>query len=134
MFIADYTNQEEWFYGQLTKNFHAKEFYCPCCNLAIMDKDFMEQLQKLRQICGFPFIINSGYRCETYNAQITKGKKSVGQHITGEAADISLLDRNRRFALLRNIFNMGYFKDVAISRTFIHIAKGNKNFGVGVYK
>jgi len=130
--IADYNDQEAWLYGQLTKNFHAKEFNCPCCEMSIMNPRFISELQKLRKNCGFPFLINSGYRCETYNTKISKN--TVGQHVEGKAADIKMLDRNQRFILLRNIFNMGYFKDVAISATFIHIGTGNRLYGVGVYR
>lgn len=45
-------------------------------------------LEPLRQHVGEPVIISSGYRCQELNRRV--GGASNSQHLTGEAADISV--------------------------------------------
>ena len=47
----------------------------------------MHILEKMRTKCGEPLIINSGYRCETHNANIGGAKNSY--HTLGDAADVA---------------------------------------------
>jgi uncharacterized protein YcbK (DUF882 family) len=91
----------------------------------------MDALQSVRTICGFGFRVNSAYRCEEYNNKVSSNTR--GQHVTGQAVDISMKDRYKRFKLLNKAIDSGYFKDIAISKTFIHLGKGNVKNGVGVY-
>ena len=116
---------------KITKNFSEKEMRCPCCNACDMDEEFMENLQEIRTICGFGFRVNSAYRCSEYNNKISKNTR--GQHITGQAVDISMKDRYRRFKLIKEAIGCEYFKDIAIAKTFIHLGKGNVKNGVGIY-
>ena len=53
--------------------------------------------------------------------------------MTGYAVDISMKDRYKRLKLIREATASGYFKDIAISKTFIHLGKGNIKNGIGVY-
>ena len=115
----------------LTENFTVKEMECPCCGECKMDPVFMEALQAIRNLCGFGFKVNSAYRCDIYNNKISKNTK--GQHSTGQAVDVSMRDRYKRFTLLKEAIACEYFKDIAISKTFIHLGKGNIKNGVGVY-
>jgi uncharacterized protein YcbK (DUF882 family) len=117
--------------AKITKNFTTDEMKCPCCGECNMDEQFMANLQRVREQCGFGFKINSAYRCAEYNATVSKNTR--GQHSTGEAADISMKDRYKRFQLLQKAIECEYFKDIAISGTFIHLGKGNVENGVGVY-
>ena len=117
--------------AKITKNFTTDEMKCPCCGACEMDDEFMSNLQDLRTICGFGFRVNSAYRCEEYNNKVSSNTR--GQHITGQAVDISMKDRYKRFKLLNKAIDIGYFKDIAISKTFIHLGKGNVKNGVGVY-
>ena len=117
--------------AKITKNFTTDEMKCPCCDACEMDKDFMDALQNVRTICGFGFRVNSAYRCEEYNNKVSNNTR--GQHATGQAVDISMKDRYKRFALLKEAIESGYFKDIAIAKTFIHLGKGNVKNGVGVY-
>ena len=96
-----------------------------------MDDEFMINLQRIREQCGFGFRVNSAYRCEKYNNKVSSNTR--GQHSTGHAVDISMKDRYKRFALIKEALDNGYFKDIAISKTFIHLGKGNVKSGVGVY-
>ena len=90
---------------------------CPCCGKCDMDNEFMDALQSVRTKCDFGFKVNSAYRCQEHNAKVSKNTK--GQHSTGLAADISMKDRYKRYLILREAINSGYFKDIAISSTFI---------------
>ena len=117
--------------AQITKNFTTDEMKCPCCGECEMDEQFMANLQRVRQQCGFGFKINSAYRCSEYNNKISKNTR--GQHVTGYAVDISMKDRYKRFKLIREATASGYFKYIAISKTFIHLGKGNIKNGIGVY-
>ena len=117
--------------SNITKNFTEAEMACPCCNECKMDQVFMEALQAIRDLCGFGFKVNSAYRCAKYNAKVSKNTR--GQHSTGEAVDISMKDRYKRFKLLKEAIECGYFKDIAISGTFIHLGRGNVQNGIGVY-
>ena len=117
--------------AKITKNFTTDEMKCPCCDACEMDKDFMVALQGVRTICGFGFRVNSAYRCEEYNNKVSSNTR--GQHVTGQAVDISMKDRYKRFALIKEAIDNGYFKDIAIAKTFIHLGKGNVKNGVGVY-
>ena len=117
--------------AKITKNFSVKEMQCPCCDECNMDFQFMEELQRVREICDFGFKVNSAYRCKEYNNKVSNNSR--GQHATGQAVDIGMKDRYKRFKLLKEAIESGYFKDIAISKTFIHLGKGNIKNGVGVY-
>jgi len=76
---------------KLTNNFYLKEFESKdgadtpedvLCNLRLV----AEQLQILRDYCGVPIKINSGYRSPEHNESIGGSKNS--QHKLGRAADI----------------------------------------------
>ena len=96
-----------------------------------MDRAFMEELQKVRSACDFPFRVNSGYRCEKHNAIVSKN--SMNDHTEGLAVDIYCNDRNKRARFLMHLLVNSYFKDIAIAKTFIHIGKGRSHQGLGVY-
>lgn len=115
----------------LTKNFTKAEVACPCCGECEMDMEFMNKLQIIRSHCGFGFKINSGYRCEKYNAEVSSN--SMGDHARGLAVDVSIKDRYKRAKLLNIALNIGYFADIAIDKTFIHLGRGKTQQGVGVY-
>ena len=117
--------------AKITKNFTTKEMQCPCCDKCNMDDEFMKNLQEIRTICGFGFRVNSAYRCDIYNNKVSNNTR--GQHATGQAVDISMKDRYKRHALLKQAIISGYFKDIAIAKTFIHLGRGNVKNGIGVY-
>ena len=71
----------------ITKNFAYSEMVCPCCNVAVMDENFMKLLQKLRDEVG-PLRINSGYRCAKHNKAVGGYFRSA--HLAGKAADIRI--------------------------------------------
>ena len=91
---------------------------CPCCGEQGMNESFMIKLDDMRAALGVPFVINSGYRCPSYNLEVSSTGRN-GPHTTGRAVDISARGRNKYLIAGRAMaegmtrFGMG--------RTFIHI-------------
>lgn len=100
------------------KFFNKQEFECKCgCGCADMDPRFLLTLDTAREEAGVPFIITSGYRCAEHNKRV--GGVADSAHTKGMAADISILNNQHRFALLKVAFK--YFKRVGLTNTFIHV-------------
>jgi len=77
--------------GQLSENFHIREFKCKDGSkvpeaLEANVRLLATQLQALRDFIGIPITINSAYRTESYNASVGGSPKS--QHKQGKAADL----------------------------------------------
>jgi uncharacterized protein YcbK (DUF882 family) len=89
---------------------------CGCGELAINDL-FIARMEALREYLGFPFIVNSYFRCEKHNKNIGGAKNSY--HLKGQAMDIKakgiealkLIESARDFA----------FAGIIIYKTFIHL-------------
>jgi zinc D-Ala-D-Ala carboxypeptidase len=92
------------------------EFRCRCCGRVSLDQIFFSMISKARVIADTPFVITSGYRCETHNKAV--GSTSTN-HTSGKAADISCTDGPSRVKILTGLFGAG-FKRVGISKDFIH--------------
>tara|TARA_B100000424_G_scaffold181101_1_gene140123 strand:+ start:90 stop:464 length:375 start_codon:yes stop_codon:yes gene_type:complete len=89
----------------------------------MMDEEFLEKIDVARDIAGFPFIINSGFRTITYNRLLKeKGYKasSKSSHLLGYAADIHCDDSRKRFILIEALLDAG-FNRIGIANTFIHV-------------
>lgn len=103
--------------GQLTKNFSKKEMACSCCGESKMDLDFIIRLQTLRELCGFTFIISSGYRCAKHNADVSSTGEQ-GPHTTGMACDVKV-SGERAHTLLKHALRLG-FTGIGISQKGPH--------------
>jgi uncharacterized protein YcbK (DUF882 family) len=68
--------------GDLTKNFSASEFACPCCGESKMDPRTMSRLQSVRDTYGKRIdpVEGGGYRCLAYDGR-------HGAHTLGQAVD-----------------------------------------------
>jgi zinc D-Ala-D-Ala carboxypeptidase len=82
-----------------------------------MDSTFLQMLDQLREKCGFPLEISSGYRSPEYNAAVSKTGEN-GPHTTGKAADIKVSGTNA-YILLKHAFAMG-FTGIGISQKGAH--------------
>lgn len=73
---------------QLSQNFKLSEFKCKCsrCSKILLDDELIKILQKIRDHFKVSININSGYRCESHNAEV--GGASGSHHTKGMAADI----------------------------------------------
>ena len=106
------------------KHFKLREFDCPCCASNIMHPLFLTRLDMLRDACGFPFVITSGYRCEDYNARkSTTGRN--GPHTTGRAADIAVYGPQAVMlvsaALQRQFKGIGVHQRGPTAGRFVHL-------------
>lgn len=79
---------------------------------------FVKKLDILREECGFPLIVDSGFRTPKHNAAV--GGEAGSAHLTGEAADIRCLASRTRYTILANAYRLG-FKRIGIGDTFIHL-------------
>ena len=73
------------------KHFRLAEFACHCGQCGSdgseMNETFVAKLDRLRDLCDFPFFVTSGYRCPAHNQTVSTTGPN-GPHTTGRAADI----------------------------------------------
>lgn len=100
------------------KYFSVDEFACKHTNKNEIDPDFVSKLDVLREVCGFPFTITSGYRDVTHPAEARKSKGGV--HTQGIAADIAVKNGLERAAIIKNAIELG-FNGIGVARSFIHV-------------
>ena len=71
-------------------HFKMSEFSCKgknCCGRSSpMSETLLRALDKLRDLCGCPIVVTSGFRCNTHNKVIKGAEDSL--HTYGMAADI----------------------------------------------
>ena len=120
--------------GQLTKNFHVKEFKCKDGTHVPDDllenvKLLCENLQVLRDHIGKPIRIISGYRSPKYNRRIGGAKRS--QHMTAKAADIKVSGMSPKEvkAAIVQLIKEGKMKSggVGLYTTFTHYDVRGRN-------
>ena len=90
-------------------NFTREELTCHCgCGQALMDEGFMDMVQALRTSLGFPFRINSAYRCAKHDEQVGgSSAPGAGPHTRGRALDIAV-SGERAFELVRGALARGF--------------------------
>lgn len=84
-----------------------------------MDPEFLEKLDLLREKCGFPFRITSGYRDATHPAEARKAEPGTGTHCQGLAADIAVSNGFERMNIVHEAIKMGF--SIGVARTFVHV-------------
>lgn len=100
------------------KYFRLEEFNCTHTNKNEMDPAFLEKLDALREECGFPFTITSGYRDESHPNEARK--KIPGTHNQGIAADIAISNGTERINIVHQALKMG-FGGIGVAKTFVHV-------------
>jgi len=98
--------------------FQMDEIVCSCGCGAMPIDDAVIALQNLRQLCDFPFVINSGARCENHNRSIGGSEKS--KHIDGIAFDIKCSESWKRGLILKYAHGCG-FHGIGIAKDFVHL-------------
>lgn len=85
------------------RHFKLKEFASPDLKGSEknMNKTFLLFLDELRERCGFPFKITSGFRTEAYQEDLRRrgyktAKKGTSPHLEGIAADVAITDSYKR--------------------------------------
>jgi uncharacterized protein YcbK (DUF882 family) len=100
------------------KYFTLSEFNCKETGENRMNMEFLEKLDKLREACGFPFSITSGYRSPQHS--IERKKSTPGTHTLGIAADIIVADGSQRFIITEQAIALG-FSGIGVADDFIHV-------------
>ena len=102
------------------KHFTLSEFDSPDIpgSGANMNPDFMEKLDKARELAGIPFRVNSGWRSKAHNA-IVKGVKD-SSHYYGYAADLHCIDVKNRLLIVKALLSAGFTR-IGIADGFIHV-------------
>jgi uncharacterized protein YcbK (DUF882 family) len=77
------------------------------------------KIDELRERCGFPFIITSGYRSLAHPIERAK-KTNTGTHAQGIAADIKVIDGVQRFKIVEEAIKMG-FTGIGVASNFVHV-------------
>ena len=98
--------------------FTVEEFDCQHTGNNRMDPVFLARLDALRDACGFPFRITSGYRDPSHPVEAKK--KKSGTHSQGIAADIAVADASQRRILVAQAVRL-VFEGVAVARGLIHV-------------
>ena len=96
--------------------FTDKELQCKCCGKLIIDRVFIARLNNARAVAGFPFVVNSGYRCEKHNRD--EGSTSQN-HVFGQAADIRCFDDSKRFRMVKAMMDAGML-GIGIGPKYVH--------------
>lgn len=98
--------------------FQRSEFACRCgCGRNEIPDDFIHDMDDLREACGFPLVINSGWRCENHPKELAKDRP--GQH-NRAAADVRAVNGHQLYIIQENAYALG-FRGVAAGKGFVHI-------------
>ena len=100
------------------KYFSTSEFDCQHTGENRMEQDFLSKLDALREACGFPFVITSGYRSPDH--PLEAGKEIPGTHAQGIAADIKITNSAQRYTIIREALAHG-FTGLGVAGDFIHV-------------
>lgn len=89
-----------------------------------MSEAFITKLDMVRELAGFPFIINSGYRSHAHNAEVG-GVPNSSHTVTSTrskavAADIAAITEDQKYAIAEAAISQGITR-IGWGRTFIHL-------------
>ena len=100
------------------KYFKIEDFDCQETGENQIKPEFVAKLDELREACGFPFVITSGYRSPKHSIEAKKAKP--GKHSEGIAADIKVSGGQQRHKIIKAAMIMG-FKGIGVANGFIHV-------------
>src|SRR5210317_2604294 len=100
------------------KYFTLDEFDCKETGQNKMSNNFLIMIDRLREECGFPFVITSGYRAPEHSAE--KDKLTKGRHTQGIAADIAVSNGYQRYMIVEKAIELG-FKGIGVADGFVHV-------------
>jgi uncharacterized protein YcbK (DUF882 family) len=108
---------------QLTKNFTLEEMIASITagNKGIINKPTQTIINNLKYLCeevlqpvrdrlNKPITVNSGYRCPELNKAV--GGAAASQHMVGEAADVSMGNKQLNKMLFNAIITLGKYDQV----------------------
>ena len=107
----------------MTPNFTNAELVCKCGCGMLPKKDFIDKIQKLRELVGFTLPVSSAARCPKHNSKVSQTGLQ-GPHTTGRAIDLQVSHENA-YNVLKTALAMGCFTGVGIQQKgqgrFIHL-------------
>jgi|TARA_B110000908_G_C9969789_1_gene320607 uncharacterized protein YcbK (DUF882 family) len=106
------------------KYFKIEDFNCSETNENQMEPSFIKKLDKLREVCGFPFYITSGFRSKNHSAE--KSKQNPGSHCRGIAADIAVTGGQQRMQIVRHAAALN-FTGIGVAKGFVHVDTRDTN-------
>lgn len=118
--VTNWSDVKEWRWP----DFAPSEMACKGDGSLTVDEDFMDRLQKLRAMVGFPLPVASGYRSPAYNAKVSDTGDD-GPHTKGLAADLRVVGA-QAYAVIQAATQLG-FTGIGISqkgdptKRFIHL-------------
>ena len=98
-----------------------------------IDSQLVLKMERLREYCGFPLLINSGYRSAKKNEEV--GGASHSYHLRGEAVDVSIngFSPSMLYRLLKGAFLVG-FGGIILYPAHVHLdIRGVEYFAVSDY-
>ena len=102
------------------KYFNESEFACKETGNNEIKSELIHMLDELRERCGFPFVITSGYRDPSHSAEKNKKFPRNGTHVRGIAADIAVSNGEQRYKIVKEAHEMG-FGGIGVAKTFVHV-------------
>jgi len=102
----------------MLRYFDISEFDCSETGENKMDSVFLLALDSLRDACGFPFVITSGYRSPKHSIEAVKDKP--GTHAQGIACDIKVSNGEQRRAVVAHAISLG-MTGIGVAKTFVHV-------------
>lgn len=99
--------------------FDIDDFACSETGENCIEVEFVEKLDALRKILGWPMIITSGYRSPSHSVEITK-PNGGGTHTKGIAADIKVTNGKQRYELVEFAMDLN-FTGIGLHKTFVHL-------------
>ena len=100
------------------KHFSQAEFVCSHSGENRMDSDFLNLLDIVREECGFPLRVTSGYRSPSH--PIEAAKPTPGVHSDGRAVDLYVPSSGHRMKLIEVALSNG-IRRIGIAKTFVHL-------------
>ena len=90
----------------------------PSCSMRDMDNDFLLLLDRVRESCGIPLILNCAYRSKEWD--ISKGRNGNSSHCRGKAVDIRCNNSATAFKIVKAAMDNGISR-IGIGNGYVHI-------------
>jgi zinc D-Ala-D-Ala carboxypeptidase len=99
--------------------FKVEDFACQETGENKISLSFISRLDDLREACGFPFYVTSGYRSPNHSIEKKKAAPG-GTHAQGIAADIKVNNGIERRKVVKEAIRLG-FNGVGVAKSFVHV-------------
>ena len=104
----------------MAKYFCEREFKkcTPSCSMADMDSDFLDLLDRVREECGIPLVLNCAYRSKEWD--LKKGRSGNSAHTKGKAVDIRCNSSTNYYKIVKAALEVGISR-IGIGNGFVHL-------------